>query len=300
MRSPTRTVPTSPTLTTRSTSAPMLVGQIVFSSKRDGNYEIYIMNPDGTQQTRLTYTEANEQHPVGSPDGKFIAFSASYEGDEEIYRMQIDGSDITRLTTSLGNDWGPAWSPDGNWLVFASQRDKIEGYEGPPPELYVINNDGSGLRRLTNNTTSDSCASWSPDMLQIAFSSFRYDFDFVRLMVLDSDGTVAQLPLVIPEDAYCPVWSPDGQQIAFNTADVQNGNGDIWMVYPDGTGLHQLSPFDLPARFRGVRWSPDGQWLVFSADTGSGYDVYRSTLDGQVVNLTPLSVEDDGSPSWIP
>ncbi len=297
---PTRT-PLPPTATTTPLPIP---GQIVFLSNRDGNPEIYSMHADGSQQTRLTNTDAYEIGPVGSPDGTFIAFSANYTGDQEIYRMQTDGSGLTQLTTSPGMDAVSAWSPDSNWLLFSSQRNQIEGFEGPPSEIYIMDRNGDGQRRLTRNTSSDYCASWSPDMSQISFSSYRFDFDFVRIAVMDLNRADSRFLVDLPENAFCPVWSPDGQWIVFYTADLAHGWGDMWLMSPDGTNQQRLHLFDGQAKFDGVRWSPDGQWLVFAADGGSGWDVYVASPDGQeLVNLTAASPVHDrslSSPSWIP
>jgi len=287
--------------TPTSIPTPPLSGRIIFSSRRDGNLEIYIMNADGSGLTRLTNTGENELGPVGSPDGTFIAFSADYEGDENIYRIQSDGSSLTRLTTSPANDFNPEWSPDGGWLLFSNAGNIIEGYEGPPPEIYIMDKNGGGQRRLTNNTTSDNCPSWSPDMSQITFISYRYDFIGHHIEIMDSDGTDLRTLIELPEYIYaCPVWSPDGQQLVFSSMDSRQEYGTLWLMSPDGTNLQELPFFDKPALFQAVRWSPDGKWLVFSANIGSGYDIYRATLDGVVVNLTPDSSEDDESPSWIP
>ena len=80
-------------------------------SGRDGNDEIYVMNADGTRQTRLTINPASDWFPAWSADGAKIAFSSFRDGYEQIYVMSADGSGLTRLTNNVGNDTSPAWSP---------------------------------------------------------------------------------------------------------------------------------------------------------------------------------------------
>ncbi len=119
-------------------------GLIVFYNGRDGNAEIYVMNADGSNQTRITNNPATDSQPVWSPDGTQIAFMSDRDGDWEIYVMNADGSGQTNLTNVPGRDDSPGWSPDGTQIVFHSERD------GGYPEVYVMNADGSGQTRLTN------------------------------------------------------------------------------------------------------------------------------------------------------
>ena len=138
-------------------------GKIAFVSERDGNEEIYVMNADGSGQTRLTNAPAADWYPRWSPDGRHLAFSSNLRvGSEAIYVMNADGSRLSRLTTAPGWwssdlrwDRDPSWSSDGRHLAFSSTRDGNA-------EIYVMNADGSGQTRLTNAPAADSDPSWSP------------------------------------------------------------------------------------------------------------------------------------------
>ena len=93
---------------------------IAFVSTRDGTEEIYAMNPDGSNQTRLTNNSARDGRPVWSPDGTKIAFRSDRDGNEELYIMGFDGSNQTNVTNLLGEEWLHSWSPDSTKIAFTS------------------------------------------------------------------------------------------------------------------------------------------------------------------------------------
>ena len=138
--------------------------RIAFASDRDGSFEVYVMNADGSGVTRLTKNDAVDVSPTWSPDGRRIAFSSTRDGSFEIYVMNADGSGVTRLTVNDAYDVYPAWSPDGRHIAFDSDRDGNR-------EIYVMNADGSGVTRLTDHGADDFTPAWSPDGLRIAFTS---------------------------------------------------------------------------------------------------------------------------------
>ncbi len=127
---------------------------IAFNTRRDGNSEVYVMDADGSNQTRLTNNPAHDAGPVWSPDGSRIAFIRFRDGNEEIYSMNADGSGQTRLTDKQALDRSPAWSPDGKLIAFNSNRDG-------DLEIYVMSTDGSGQTRLTNVEGNDAFFGWS-------------------------------------------------------------------------------------------------------------------------------------------
>ena len=139
--------------------------KIAFASNRDGivfkiinrdeNFDVYVMNADGSKKTRLTDNPADDEYPSWSPDGEKIAFGSKRDGNSEVYVMNADGSEQKILTKNPGYDGYPVWSPDGKKIAFMSARDGNE-------EIYVMNADGSEQRNLTNNPTDDVYLSWSP------------------------------------------------------------------------------------------------------------------------------------------
>src|SRR5512132_3293279 len=142
----------TPSAPASSDSAPEhLSGRIVF----DNHEDVWTINADGTDLTRLTHSPAFEFDPSWSPDGTQIAFRSERSGEPEIWLMNADGTGQRRLTAGLS----PAWSPDGSLIAFS-------GMEG----LSVIRPDGTG-RRVLPHTEGGEYPSWSPDGSRIAFDS---------------------------------------------------------------------------------------------------------------------------------
>jgi Tol biopolymer transport system component len=144
--------------------------QIAFTSRRDGNNEIYLMDPYGHNLKRLTFNPTDDFAPAWSPDGKQLAFLSDRDaqtGVYSIYIMNAAASWVKRLTNDGGNDYTPAWSPDGSTIVFRSDHNG-------QADLYSVSVDGTNLTNLTNTPKSNEWSpSWSPDGTLIAFQTDR-------------------------------------------------------------------------------------------------------------------------------
>lgn len=181
-------------------------GKMVFSSDRtDYNYELYLMNLDGTGVERLTYCGAKDVEPSMSRDGSKVVFvSFRDEPGGEIYSVNVDGTDLRRLThnrrddgsTLVGTDSNPTWSPDGTQIAFHSW------ISGGTPGLYKMNADGTGITRLADATSGG--ISWSPDGSRITYS--KLNGNFVDTWIVDANGANPRFLV----EARNLSWSNDG------------------------------------------------------------------------------------------
>jgi TolB protein len=146
---------------------------IAFSSNRDGDYDIYVMNVgSAVAPTQLTFNSSGDYYPDWSPDGSRIAFTN--DGEEfagEIYVMNVDGSGLVRLTNSPGFDGGPDWSPGGGRIAF-----QHEGAQHNH-DVFSMNPDGTAWMRMTADPAWDGSPAWSPDGSLFAFATRRDDPD---------------------------------------------------------------------------------------------------------------------------
>jgi len=253
--------------------------RIAFDSNRDGNVEIYVMNSEGSDPTRLTARPGEGLAAAWSPDGSQIAFSTSTDS----FVLDLETDELRQLPPGGQMNW----SPDGNRIVFVRH---VDG----DAEIFVMNSDGSDVRQLTHNDCGDFEPVWLPDGERIGWSS-----DCVGnadIYVMGADGTnLVRLTDSKGHDAY-PHWSPDGSRIVF--CSDRTGAWEIYVMDADGSNVRQLTH---AGSFAGApRWSPDGTQIVFEADWDGDAEIYVMNADGSNVRQLTDNNAQDRRPSWRP
>ena len=267
-------------------------GKIAFGSDRSGGeYDIYIMNPDGSGVTQLTTDPARDNQPSFSPDGSKILFYSNRDGTtSEIYVMNSDGTAQTRLTNSPGNDFHPSFSPDATRIAFHSNRDGDF-------EIFVMNADGSEPTQLTQNSAFDTGPSYSPDGSRIVFTSNRDPGGLTgnyEIYIMNADGTGQTRLTDNPGFDSGAEMSPDGTKILFYSD--RDGDHDIYLMNPDGSAVTQLT--NEPGRDADPAFSPDGSRIVFTANRDGQEEIYVMNSDGTGQTRLTNNLASDISAGW--
>jgi Tol biopolymer transport system component len=290
---------------------------VIYFQVGGGDSETWIdaIRPDGTDLHQVFPPEPVHYDEIAwSPDGSRIAYGDNLVDHFGIYTANPDGSDTHQLTSRANDGW-PSWSPDGTKIAFSGSGDSPDakpcgsGAEAMcAADIYVMNADGTGVSRLTDDPAPEYSPAWSPDGTKIAF--VRSDGNGAQdLYVMNADGTGATRLAAGAGTLPHPTWSPDGTKIAFTGFDGTEFG--IFVTNADGTGLHEL--FSKPGWVSEYPvWSPDGTEIAFtkwgaqpsiagcdSASTCTG-QIYLIHPDG--TDLTRLTnVPEGGSrPAWQP
>ena len=295
--------------TTPTSGSENLTGKIVFTASEDGVADqraVYVMEADGSNLIQLTDFSLGAQDPVWSPDGGKIAFASIIDGG--IYTINADGTNLTQIvvktvydaytdTSNIATNRHPSWSPDGSMLCYELFGDEDSGTTVANANIYVVNSDGTGLRRLTNDLSYEGQPSWSPDGSKIAFVYVKDEGDgysnyHIYSMNADGSNWVQLTDRNITVNNQNPDWSPNGTEIVFT------GDGN------EHQGVFSINLQNNSLNFIGViggkpKWSPDGTKIITDGYVSSRgvVRIWITNADGS--NSTAIETALDAfEPDW--
>ena len=267
------------------TASPHPNGRLAYNSKKHGNYDIFVVNGDGSERRRLTYGLEDDYVFDISSNGRLL-----FQGeDRHLYTMNSHGSEVKLIHPShiIGNahlsrikggahgkiEWF-AWSPDGRQLAIQAQLTRASGDKNW--DIYITN---PANNRDPRRVTEGQRPRWSPSGGRLAFYSTSEGKPY--LSVIDADG--ANRRRLTNRTGRNPDWSPDGRRIAFEAE--RDGNTDIYVVNVNGSGETRLTTH--PGKDTRPRWTPDGQWISFASSRQGEWNIFAKRLGGtRTVQLT--------------
>jgi len=251
--------------------------------------EVWIADYDGANQRRITLTNELNAGPSWSPDGRAIAYSSWRKvptgGGIDVYVSRIFQGILENPTKGRSeSNMQPVFSPDGTRIAFASNRSDNNN------EIWVMNVDGSGLRRLTNHPAADVVPTWSPNGASIAFVSDRTGTPQIYTMS-STDGTGFQK---ITSESYAdrPSWSINNE-IAFA---ARTGPGYDIKVYNNATGETRQLTYGEGSN-ESPAYSPNGRHIAFMSTRRGGSQIFTMTRDGRDVRQVTTS-GSNVTPAW--
>ena len=236
--------------------------KIAFQSNRDGNDEIYLMNPDGTQQINLTQHPSGDFSPVWSPTGEEILFQSNRDGKFDLYLMDANGKNVRAIFREGRNRNSPSWSPDGKRIAYASN-----GF------IYISTRDGKNIEKVVQGRAPV----WSPNGKWIAFIPMPP----VEIRLLNTE-TGEQEPIFRIqlggrlEDVS---WAPNSERLAFSGIDRAFWQQQtIYTLNRNGTMVKRVLKPKSPFWVEAVTWAPRGDELLYVQRSNGQSQIFKIGL----------------------
>lgn len=259
-------------------------GTIFFSSLAPRGWNLYRIGPESLEPQRLTDHPALDYNAAFSPDCQTIALVSERDGNPELYTVRHDGAGLKRLTNDFALDDHPAWSPDGKRIVFSSTRQASSTPGQAWNALYVMNADGTSIKRLSPPETPDYSPTWSPDGNWIACASVSGNPGGTDLYLMKPDGSERRL---VVKDGGWPTFAADSASLFFHRKNA--GKWGVWRVRLDGAELERMTPEAIEAFT--PRASVDGKWLALAVLRDRRRQIERMDLASRT--LHPVTNQPD-------
>lgn len=272
--------------------------QIIYTSRRWWNYDIYIGDIYGFNTTHLTKNKWIDFNPTVSFDGSKIAFISDRDGNREVYVMELnwmdgftkwEGKNLINITNSPENDWFPKFSPVSYKIVYASYFPSNDNYD-----IFTMNYDGSGKKNITNSKSYEKYPQFSVDGSYIIYQGWvkgKKDIFFSNLLETNRIN-LTNNPSSNDVISLGKAFSPDGNKIVF-TSD-RDGSMNIYKMNSEGSNHEQLT-FNEANDFEPA-FSPDGSFIVFTSLRDGNKEIY--IMDNNGLNM--INISNNEADDWNP
>jgi TolB protein len=238
---------------------------LLYSSDKEGRWAIYLLNPDGSGELRLTDLDSDNYHGVWSPDGTRIAFVSERDDNPEIYLMAPDGSGQRRLTSDGGEHSAPAWGSDSGRVAYVLKNGGIEA-------AYFVEIATGRRTGLIN-----SPAGWPAWSIKDDIAWTRVEGGYVTIYLSTVTGrTSSKLPRPVAQSEDTPAFSPDGNFLAFAAGTKENRQ----IVVSTATGADRRAITARGADNSNPVWSPDGAYIAYSSNASGVQQLVIMRNDG--------------------
>jgi TolB protein len=256
----------------------LLGSKIYFVSNRTGHKEIWVMDPDGSNQKQVSHFNSISIMPAVSPDGTRIAFTSYAKGNPAIFILSTDtGRQLPFYNQVASMNATPDFTPDGKQIMYSSTA---SGWA----QIYIAGIDGSNLKRVSNTRALEVEPKVNPKSPVVAFVSGRSGPQQIYRM--NMDGTDVQRLSNGEGEASNPSWHPNGQILAFAwTRGFATGNFNIFVMDVATRNFNQLTYG--AGRNENPTWAPDGRHLAFMSTRSRSEQIWTMLANGtQLKQLT--------------
>ncbi|MFH1380338.1 MAG: hypothetical protein ABII23_08680 [bacterium] len=261
--------------------------KIAFSNNASGNKEIYVVDYDGYNLTRITRHKSISLFPRWSKDGKKICYTSYKDKNPDLFIMNANGSDEKPLSIRQGLNTAARWSPNGDNLALTLSM-------GKDPNIFIINEHGEIIRRVTKDQSAETSPDFSPNGQHMVYTSDLPGYP--QLYISDVYGRNARRLL---SGDYCdsPAWSPQGDKITY-TMMTGGRYFDIYTV--DIFGRRQVRLTFNSNNNENPSWSPDGRFIIFTSKRNGKTELFIMSADGTNQHRLLELKGESFTPDWSP
>tara|TARA_Y100000748_G_scaffold34750_1_gene25686 strand:+ start:384 stop:1454 length:1071 start_codon:yes stop_codon:yes gene_type:complete len=276
--------------------------QIIFSSRRWWNYDIFISDLSGGNTTQITKNKWIDFNPSISRDSKKLSFVSNRDGNREIYIVDLEwmdgysqwtASNLRNITNSTENEWTPVFSPIENKILFSTYLPENDNYD-----IFISDYNGENRENLTNTYSYEKFPQFSPDGSFFIYQGWQnqvmeiFFMNFLDKEKINITRNIKSNDIVSHGNSF----SPDGQSIVFTSE--RDGNRNIYLMSINGQKIEKITSHESDD-YEPV-FSPDGQSIVFTSERDGNKEIYFVNLQtGKIKNLSNNNA-DDWNPRFYP